>query len=151
MALENDFGSAELLELLRFRDQAHASAAEETERKIRYSLLKERLHQFETELPTLLRFRDQAHASAVKEDELRENMTRAYNAEKKVLETEDELRENMTRAYNAEKKVLEMGSDIDRLITKHQSEIALIRSSRTWRIGHFILMPIRLLRALKRS
>ena len=130
MALENDFGSAELLELLRFRDQAHASAAEETERKIRYSLLKERLHQFETELPTLLRFRDQAHASAVKEDE---------------------LRENMTRAYNAEKKVLEMGSDIDRLITKHQSEIALIRSSRTWRIGHFILMPIRLLRALKRS
>jgi len=130
MPLENDFSSAELLELLRFRDQAHASAAEESERKIRYSLLKERLHQIETELPTLLRFRDQAHASAVKEDE---------------------LRENMTRAYNAEKKVLEMRSDIDRLITKHQSEIALIRSSRTWRIGHFILMPLRLLRALKRS
>jgi hypothetical protein len=129
MPLENNLDSAELLELLRFRDQALASAAEEAERKIRYALMKERLHQIETELPTLLRFRDQALASSVKEDV---------------------LRENMTRAYNAEKKVLEMGSDIDRLNTKHQSEIALIRSSRTWRIGHFILMPLRLLRALKR-
>ena len=114
---KNDFGSAEILELMHFRDQVFASAAEEAERSIRYSLMKDRVQKLEAEF----------------------------------IEQTDLLRENMTRAYNAEKKVLEMGSDIDRLITKHQSEIALIRSSRTWRIGHFILMPIRLLRALKRS
>ena len=150
MPPEKNIDSAELLELLRFRDQALASAAEETERKIRYSLMKERLNKIESELPILLRFRDQALSSVEKEDELRENMTRAYNAEKRVLEAEDVLRENMTRAYDAEKKVLELGSDIDRLNTQHKSEIDLIRSTQTWKIGHFVLLPLRLLRALKR-
>ena len=129
MPPEKNIDSAELLELLRFRDQALASAAEETERKIRYSLMKERLNKIESELPILLRFRDQALSS---------------------VEKEDELRENMTRAYDAEKKVLELGSDIDRLNTQHKSEIDLIRSTQTWKIGHFVLLPLRLLRALKR-
>ena len=129
MPPEKNIDSAELLELLRFRDQALASAAEETERKIRYSLMKERLNKIESELPILLRFRDQALSS---------------------VEKEDELREIMTRAYDAEKKVLELGSDIDRLNTQHKSEIDLIRSTQTWKIGHFVLLPLRLLRALKR-
>ena len=129
MPPEKNIDSAELLELLRFRDQALASAAEETERKIRYSLMKERLNKIESELPILLRFRDQALSS---------------------VEKEDELRENMTRAYNAEKRVLELGSDIDRLNTQHKSEIDLIRSTQTWKIGHFVLLPLRLLRTLKR-
>ena len=129
MPPEKNIDSAELLELLRFRDQALASAAEETERKIRYSLMKERLNKIESELPILLRFRDQALSS---------------------VEKEDVLRENMTRAYDAEKKVLELGSDIDRLNTQHKSEIDLIRSTQTWKIGHFVLLPLRLLRALKR-
>ena len=130
MPSDKNIDSAELLELLHFRDQAIASAAEEAERKIRYSLMKDRLNQIESELPTLLRFRDQALSSKEKEDQLRENMTRAYNAEKRVLELESKIHE---------------------LNSKHQSEIDLIRSTQTWKIGHFVLLPLRLLRALKKQ
>jgi|688.fasta_scaffold1042820_1 hypothetical protein len=117
MRPENDFGSAEILELMHFRDQVFASAAEEAERKIRYSLLKNRVHRLEEEF----------------------------------IEQTDLLRENMTRAYNAEKKIVELQSQINNLIHEHQSEIQLLRTSRTWRIGHFFLTPIRLLRVLKRT
>ena len=137
MPSDKNIDSAELLELLHFRDQAIASAAEEAERKIRYSLMKDRLNQIESELPTLLRFRDQALSSKEKEDQLRENMTRAYNAEKRVLELES--------------KIHELESKIHKLNSKHQSEIDLIRSTQTWKIGHFVLLPLRLLRALKRQ
>ena len=141
MALESDFVPAELLELLHFRDQAFANAAEEAERRIRYTLIKEHSLRIESQLIDQI-------------DLLQENMTRAYNAEKKVLELElkiDLLQENMTRAYNAEKKMLELELKIQRLSDRHQAEIQLIRSSLTWRIGHFFLIPLRLLRALKRS
>ena len=117
MRPQNDFGSAEILELMHFRDQVFASAAEEAERTIRYSLMKERVLKLEAE------FIDQT----------------------------DLLRENMTRAYNAEKKIVELQAEINKLIQTHQSEMQLLRSSRTWRIGHFFLTPIRLLRALKRT
>ena len=127
MALESDFGPAELLELMHFRDQAFANAAEEAERRIRYTLIKEHSLRIESQLIDQI-------------DLLQENMTRAYNAEK-----------NTTRAYNAEKKVLELELKIQRLSDRHQAEIQLIRSSLTWRIGHFFLIPLRLLRALKRS
>ena len=73
MRPENDFGSAEILELMHFRDQVFASAAEEAERSIRYSLMKDRVQKLEAE------FIEQT-------DLLRENMTRAYNAEKKIVE-----------------------------------------------------------------
>ena len=131
MALNSDFGPAELLELMHFRDQAFANAAEEAERRIRYTLIKE--HSLKIELQLI----DQI-------DLLQENMTRAYNAEKKVLELELKIQEN-------EKKVLELELKIQRLSDRHQAEIQLIRSSLTWRIGHFFLIPLRLLRALKRS
>ena len=117
MALESDFGPAELLELMHFRDQVFASAAEEAERKIRYTLIKEQMLKIESQL----------------------------------IDQIDLLQENMTRAYNAEKKVLELELKIQRLSDRHQAEIQLIRSSLTWRIGHFFLIPLRLLRALKRS
>lgn len=117
MALESDFGPAELLELMHFRDQAFASAAEEAERKIRYTLIKEHSRQIESQL----------------------------------IEQIDLLQENMTRAYIAEKKMLELELKIQRLNDRHQAEIQLIRSSLTWRIGHFLLIPLRMLRAIKRS
>jgi hypothetical protein len=117
MRPENDLGSAEILELMHFRDQVFASAAEEAERSIRYSLMKDRVNKLEAEF----------------------------------IEQTDLLRENMTRAYNAEKKIFELQSQINNLIHVHQSEMKLLRTSRTWRIGHFFLTPIRLLRALKRT
>ena len=131
MALNSDFGPAELLELMHFRDQAFANAAEEAERRIRYTVIKEHSLKIESQLIDQI-------------DLLQENMTRAYNAEKKVLELELKIQEN-------EKKVLELELKIQRLIDRHQAEIQLIRSSLTWRIGHFFLIPLRLLRALKRS
>ena len=131
MALNSDFGPAELLELMHFRDQAFANAAEEAERRIRYTLIKEHSLRIESQLIDQI-------------DLLQENMTRAYNAEKKVLELELKIQEN-------EKKVLELELKIQRLSDRHQAEIQLIRSSLTWRIGHFFLIPLRLLRALKRS
>ena len=131
MALNSDFGPAELLELMHFRDQAFANAAEEAERRIRYTLIKEHSLKIESQLIDQI-------------DLLQENMTRAYNAEKKVLELELKIQEN-------EKKVLELELKIQRLSDRHQAEIQLIRSSLTWRIGHFFLIPLRLLRALKRS
>ena len=81
MALESDFGPAELLELLHFRDQAFANAAEEAERRIRYTLIKEHSLKIESQLIDQI-------------DLLQENMTRAYNAEKKVLELELKIQEN---------------------------------------------------------
>ena len=131
MALESDFGPAELLELMHFRDQAFANAAEEAERRIRYTLIKEHSLRIESQLIDQI-------------DLLQENMTRAYNAEKKMLELELKIQEN-------EKKVLELELKIQRLSDRHQAEIQLIRSSLTWRIGHFFLIPLRLFRALKRS
>ena len=131
MALESDFGPAELLELMHFRDQAFANAAEEAERRIRYTLIKEHSLRIESQLIDQI-------------DLLQENMTRAYNAEKKMLELELKIQEN-------EKKVLELELKIQRLSDRHQAEIQLIQSSLTWRIGHFFLIPLRLLRALKRS
>jgi hypothetical protein len=113
----NDFGSAELLELMHFRDQAFASAAEEAERKIRFTLNKERLLKLEVEF----------------------------------LKQTDLLLENMTRAYNAEKKVVDLELKINRLINNHLRDIEHLRSSFTWRIGYFFLTPLRLLRTLKRS
>lgn len=117
MSLESDFGPAELLELMHFRDQAFANAAEEAERRIRYTLIKEQSLRIESQL----------------------------------IELTDLLQENMTRAYNAEKNMLELELKIQRLSDRHQAEIQLIRSSLTWRIGQFFLIPLRLLRALKRS
>jgi hypothetical protein len=120
----NDFGSAELLELMHFRDQAFASAAEEAERKIRFTLNKERLLKLEVE------FLEQT-------DLLIENMTRAYNAEKKVIDLE--------------LKIAHLEQKINRLINNHLRDIEHMRSSLTWRIGYFFLTPLRLLRTLKRS
>jgi len=130
----NDFGSAELLELMHFRDQAFASAAEEAERKIRFTLNKERLLKLEVE------FLEQT-------DLLIENMTRAYNAEKKVIDLELKI----NRLINAEKKVIDLELKINRLINNHLRDIEHMRSSLTWRIGYFFLTPLRLLRTLKRS
>ena len=117
MHSEDQLGTPELLELMRFRDQAFASAAEEAERKIRYSLIKERLLKLEAEL----------------------------------LEQTDLLRENMTRAYNAETRIVDLESKISKLIHDHQIDLQILRSSRTWKLGRFFLTPIRLLRVLKRS
>ena len=71
--------------------------------------------------------------------------------ESQLIDQIDLLQENMTRAYIAEKKTLDLELKIQRLNDRHQAEIQLIRSSLTWRIGHFFLIPLRLLRALKRS
>ena len=128
MALESDFGPAELLELMHFRDQAFANAAEEAERRIRYTLIKEHSLRIESQLIDQI-------------DLLQENMTRAYNAEKKMLELELKIQRLSDRHQ----------LKIQRLSDRHQAEIQLIRSSLTWRIGHFFLIPLRLLRALKRS
>ena len=117
MPSEDRFGSPELLELMHFRDQVFAAAAEEAERNIRYSIMKERLLKYETEF----------------------------------IEQTDLLRENMTRAYNAETRIIGLESKISKLTHDHQIEMQLLRSSRTWKIGHFILTPIRLLRAMKRT
>lgn len=124
MALESDFGPAELLELMHFRDQAFSTAAEEAERKIRFTLNKERLLKLEVE------FREQT-------DLLLENMTRAYNAEKEVIDLEF--------------KIAHLEQKINRLINNHLRDIEHLRSSLTWRIGNFFLTPLRLLRTLKRS
>ena len=117
MPSEDRFGSPELLELMHFRDQVFAKAAEEAERNIRYSIMKERLLKYETEF----------------------------------IEQTDLLRENMTRAYHAESRIIGLESKISELTHDHQIEMQLLRSSRTWKIGHFILTPIRLLRAMKRT
>ena len=117
MPSEDRFGSSELLELMHFRDQVFAAAAEEAERNIRYSIMKERLRKVETEF----------------------------------LDQTDLLRENMTRAYNAESRIIDLESKISKLAHDYQIEMQILRSSRTWKIGHFILTPIRLLRAMKRT
>jgi hypothetical protein len=57
------------------------------------------------------------------------------------------LRENMTRAYEAEKELLELRTEIDRLKLAHSAEVASIHASRSWRIARVLVSPLRLFRS----
>ena len=104
------------LELMEAREQIIGLAMEDAERKFQFSRLRREVHQLNLDL-------------------------------KKQT---DLLRENMTRAYNAETALAELQLKYDQLLAVHRNEIKAIHTSRSWRIGRLITKPARLLRGSQR-
>ena len=100
------------LELMEARDQLIGLAAQDAERKFQFSRLRREVHQLNIDL-------------------------------KKQT---DLLRENMTRAFNAENALLELQKRNAELIQQHQVELAAIYQSRSWKIGRILTKPVRFLR-----
>jgi hypothetical protein len=56
------------------------------------------------------------------------------------------LRENMTRAYEAERRTIELEAEIRKLTADFEARLASILSSRSWKLGRAISWPVRKLR-----
>lgn len=65
-------------------------------------------------------------------DKLRDEMTRAYEAELQLGKVTGQLAQEMTRAHGAE------------------SQLVAVHASFTWKLGRFFMIPIRLLRRIVR-
>jgi hypothetical protein len=104
------------LEILRLRDELIGVRAEDAERKFRFLLLKQD-------------YRDLG---------------------KKFDEQTLLLRENMTRAYVAEKRVLELQAELDQLRLECDAMITAMKSSRSWKLARTLSSPIRLFKRLLR-
>jgi hypothetical protein len=106
-----------LQELLTVRDELIGQRAEDAERRARYLLLKQD----------------------------------CQDLRKKLEEQTVLLRENMTRAYEAESRVLEIETKIEQIRLECAANIARFESSRSWRAARALSSPVRLIRHLARS
>lgn len=106
-----------MLELLTLRDELIGLRAEDAERRFRHQLLK-------------LGYRD----------------LRKQFEDQTVL-----LRENMTRAYEAETRVLELQSELEKLRGESEALVDLIHASRSWKLARIISAPVRMLKRVVRS
>lgn len=70
---------------------------------------------------------------------------------KKLSEQTDLLRENMTRAYNAESELLQLRALHESTVASLRGEIDSLRSSRPYRLGRVISSPARLIRRMFRA
>ena len=61
------------------------------------------------------------------------------------------LRENMTRAYEAEKRVLELQAELDKARGKADAIISSMQASRSWKLARVISSPLRVIRRALRS
>lgn len=84
-------------------------------------------------LGLLAQVTEYAHRTKVAHERLEVEMTRAYNAE--------------TRAYNAERDLLQVHQQLIAINSLRQ-QILDLQSSTTWKIGRFIMLPVRILRRL---
>ncbi len=116
MSSDHEQSSASELEMLRLRDELIGVRAEDAERKFRFLLLKQD-------------YRDLG---------------------KKFDEQTLLLRENMTRAYVAENRVLELQADLDRLRHECDAMITAMKSSRSWKLARLLSSPTRLFKHLLR-
>jgi hypothetical protein len=105
---------ASQLELLQLRDELIGLRAEDAERRFRFLLLKQD-------------YRDLG---------------------KKFEEQTVLLRENMTRAYEAEKLVLELRAELEQTRLECDETVAEMKASRSWRAARAMSAPLRLLRRL---
>jgi hypothetical protein len=104
-------------EVLRLRDELIGVQAEDAERRFRFFLLQ---HDY----------RDLG---------------------KKFEEQTSLLRENMTRAYEAERRVIQLQEQQMQLKLECEALEKALKSSRSWRVGRMMTFPLRFLRRLLRS
>ncbi len=105
------------LELLSLRDELIGLRAEDAEMRFRFLLLK---HEY----------RDLG---------------------KKFEDQTTLLRENMTRAFEAESQVVALRAELDHLKRQSDAVVAEIKGSRSWRLARLLTSPIRLFKRVVRS
>lgn len=105
------------LEILRLRDEVIGLRAEHGERAFRVGLLRDSVERLNKDLS----------------------------------EQTDLLRENMTRAFNAERELLHLREFHDATVASLRNEIVSLRSSRSYRLGRAISSPARLIRRAFRA
>lgn len=70
---------------------------------------------------------------------------------KQLSEQTGLLRENMTRAFNAESELLQLRALHEATVESLRSEINSLRSSRSYRLGRAVSSPARLIRRMFRA
>ena len=100
------------LEILKLRDELIGLRAEDAEQRFRFLLLKQDYRDLGK------KFEDQT-----------------------VL-----LRENMTRAYEAEKRILELEAKLDSTRTEYEAVVNSMRASRSWKLARTLSAPLRLMK-----
>ncbi len=81
--------------------------------------------------------------------ELGETRARLTQMEETLGSTTLRLEAEMTRAYEAEKRLLEAERGSLELVAVRE-ELRRVRASKTWRIGRFVMLPVRAIRRLFR-